>query len=212
MAADVSWLIGGPQGSGVETAANIFSRVCARLGYNVFGKREFYSNIKGEHSYFVVRVSDKAVRSNVNDVDLLVSYDAETIFRHAEEVADKCAVLYDSDLDSVSTADVKTLDAPFRERLEAHLAEIDRPNTIHGILEVAKERGAHVFPASFSSLLGRLAEEEGNPKLKGMKRLFNVIGVSLSLGVLSMPTAPLLEAPVTPRRPIRRRRGPRRRP
>lgn len=194
MATDVSWLIGGPQGSGVETAANIFSRVCARLGHQIFGKREFYSNIKGEHSYFVVRVADRPVHSNVDDVDLLVSYDAETIFRHAEEVADKCAVLYDSDLDAVSTGDVRTLDAPFRERLDAHLADLGQPNTIQGILEVAKGRGAHVFPVSFSSLLEKLAAEEGNPKLKGMKRLFNVIGVSLSLGVLSMPTEPLLEA------------------
>jgi len=40
---DFTWLIGGPQGSGVETAANIFSRVCGGIGYQVFGKREFYS-------------------------------------------------------------------------------------------------------------------------------------------------------------------------
>ena len=38
---DLTWLIGGPQGSGVESAANIFSRVCAALGYEIFGKREF---------------------------------------------------------------------------------------------------------------------------------------------------------------------------
>ena len=35
---DYSWLIGGPQGSGVDTAANIFSRVGAKLGYHVFGR------------------------------------------------------------------------------------------------------------------------------------------------------------------------------
>jgi len=44
VATELSWLIGGPQGSGVESAANIFSRVCASLGYQIFGKREFYSN------------------------------------------------------------------------------------------------------------------------------------------------------------------------
>jgi len=33
MTFDFSWLIGGPQGSGVDTAANIFSRVGAKLGY-----------------------------------------------------------------------------------------------------------------------------------------------------------------------------------
>ena len=86
MRTDISWLIGGPQGSGVESAANIFSRVCARLGYRIFGKREFYSNIKGEHSYFVVRVSDKKIHSGVSSVTLMVSYDAETIFRHCFEV------------------------------------------------------------------------------------------------------------------------------
>ena len=79
---DFTWLIGGPQGSGVESGANIFSKVCAEMGYQIFGKREFYSNIKGEHSYFTVRVANKKIHSNVNDVTLMTSFDAETIFRH----------------------------------------------------------------------------------------------------------------------------------
>jgi len=83
---DITWLIGGPQGSGVETGANIFSRVCAEMGYQVFGKREFYSNIKGEHSYFSVRISDKKIHSNLNDVTVMASFDAETIFRHFNEI------------------------------------------------------------------------------------------------------------------------------
>ena len=37
---DVSWLVGGPQGSGVESAAGIFAGACASMGYHVFGKRE----------------------------------------------------------------------------------------------------------------------------------------------------------------------------
>jgi len=53
---ELTWMIGGPQGSGVETAANIFSQVYSKMGYHVFGKREYYSNIKGEHSYFAVRI------------------------------------------------------------------------------------------------------------------------------------------------------------
>ena len=55
---DLTWVIGGPQGGGVETAANIFAGACAASGLKIFGKREYYSNIKGEHSYFGVRVSD----------------------------------------------------------------------------------------------------------------------------------------------------------
>jgi len=86
MSTDITWLIGGPQGSGVETGANIFSRVCAEMGYQVFGKREFYSNIKGEHSYFAVRVADKKIHSNLNDVTVMVSFDAETIFRLSRKI------------------------------------------------------------------------------------------------------------------------------
>ncbi len=76
MTTDLTWLIGGPQGSGVESGANIFSKVCAGIGYQIFGKREFYSNIKGEHSYFAVRISDKKIRSNVNDINMMVAFDA----------------------------------------------------------------------------------------------------------------------------------------
>src|SRR3972149_159075 len=52
---DLSWMIGGPQGSGVDSSANVFARACAHAGLNVFGKREYYSNIMGERSYFALR-------------------------------------------------------------------------------------------------------------------------------------------------------------
>ena len=194
MTTDISWLIGGPQGSGVESAANIFSRVCAKMGYHIFAKREFYSNIKGEHSYFTVRVADKKIHSNVNDVTLMISYDAETLFRHSDEVMKGGAILYDSDLDAITTDDVRTLDTPFKSRLHAKLESQNKPFTVAGILETAKEKGVTLYPISFSEILQTLAEETENPKLKNMKRMFNVIGVSLSLGLLRMPPESLIES------------------
>jgi len=184
---DFTWLIGGPQGSGVESGANIFSRVCAEMGYQVFGKREFYSNIKGEHSYFTVRISDQKIHSNVNDVTLMASFDAETIFRHFDEVISGGGIIYDSDLDETKTDDVHTLDAPFKERLHKDLESKHKPFTIAGVLEIAKEKGVSLFPVSFKSILSSLAEETENPRLKGLVRMFNVIGVSLSLGLVKMP-------------------------
>jgi 2-oxoglutarate ferredoxin oxidoreductase subunit alpha len=185
---DFTWLIGGPQGSGVESGANIFSRVCAEMGYQVFGKREFYSNIKGEHSYFTLRISDQKIHSTVNDVNLMVSFDAETIFRHFDEVISGGGIIYDSDLEKIKTDDVHTLDAPFKERLHKDLESKNKPFTIPGVLEIAKEKGVLLFPVSFKSILTSLAEETENPRLKGLVRMYNVIGVSLSLGLVKMPT------------------------
>ncbi len=194
MNTDLSWLIGGPQGSGVESGANIFSRVCAGVGYHVFGKREFYSNIKGEHSYFAERISDKKINSNVDDVHLLVSFDAETIFRHADEVIKGGTIIYDSALDNTQADDVHTLDQYFKSRLEIHLKSQNKEFSIKGILESAKDRGVNIYPVSFRDILSKLAEETNNPRLKGMIRMFNVIGVSLSLGLLGIEPKPLLDS------------------
>ncbi len=187
MSTDITWLIGGPQGSGVETGANIFLRVCAEMGYNVFGKREFYSNIKGEHSYFAVRVSDKKIHSNLNDVTIMVSYDADTIFRHYDEVISGGALIYDTNLEKITSDEVITLDSPFKDRLHKELEAKNKPFTVAGVLEIAKEKGVNIYPISFRDILSKLAEESDNPKLKGLIRMFNVIGVSLSLGLLKMP-------------------------
>ena len=194
MDTDLTWLIGGPQGSGVESGANVFSKVCARVGYQVFGKREFYSNIKGEHSYFAVRISDKKIHSNVNDVHLMVAFDSETLFRHADEVIKGGAIIYDSDLESIKLEDVHNMDQNFKSRLERQLKSKNKESSIKGILETAKERGVAMRPVSFREILAKLADDTNNPKLKGMIRMFNVIGVSLSLGILGLDPKPLLDS------------------
>jgi 2-oxoglutarate ferredoxin oxidoreductase subunit alpha len=191
MSTDISWLIGGPQGSGVESAANIFSRACASMGYHIFGKREFYSNIKGEHSYFTVRVSDKPIHSNVNDVTVMVAFDAETIFRHYSEIISGGAIVYDSDIEQTKIDEVHTIDAPYKSRLEKQL----KPSlVVQDVLDFAKNNGAKLYPISFKTVLSSMADETNNPRLKTMIRMYNVLGVSFSLGILKMPPQTLLES------------------
>ena len=192
--ADFTWLIGGPQGSGVDSGANVFSKVSASMGYRVFGKREFYSNIKGDHSYFTVRISDEEIHSNVNDVNLIASFDAETIFRHYDEVPKGGGIIYDSDLSKVTVDEVHTLDIYFKERLIQELQSKNKPLTIAGVLEILKEKGVNLYPVSFREILSNLSEHTGNPKIKGMVRLFNVIAVSLSLGLIKMSIDPLYQS------------------
>jgi 2-oxoglutarate ferredoxin oxidoreductase subunit alpha len=175
----------------VESGANIFSRVCAEMGYQVFGKREFYSNIKGEHSYFTVRIADEKIHSNVNDVNLMASFDAETIFRHYNEVISGGGIIYDSDIVETKTDTVRTLDTPFKERLHQELESKNKPFTVAGVLDIAKENGVLLFPVSFKSILQTLSEENENPRLRGLVRMYNVIGVSLSLGLVRMPPSSL---------------------
>jgi len=191
---DLTWVIGGPQGGGVESAANIFAGACAGCGLKIFGKREYYSNIKGEHSYFGVRVSDKTINSNVTGITMLAAFDAETLFRHADDVYDDGAIVYESDLENIKTDEVPTLDKPFKARLEKYIASKNKPLTVKGILEIAKERGVTLYPVSFKTILATLADEMNNPAIRGMFRMLNVLSVSVSIGLLGLPPDTLLRS------------------
>jgi len=191
---DFTWMIGGPQGSGVETAANIFSQVFSKMGYQVFGKREYYSNIKGEHSYFAVRISDKKIRSSVKGTNLLIAFDAETIFRHADDVLENGIVIYDSTLENMRVSDVITFENDFKGRLENLLKSKNKEASVKGMLDLASENGVKVHSVSFRSLLTELSEKLENPRIKNMSRMFNVLGVSLSLGLLMIPSEKLTES------------------
>ncbi len=191
---DLTWVIGGPQGGGVESAANIFAGACAGCGLRVFGKREYYSNIKGEHSYFGVRVADREIRSNVSGITMLAAFDAETLFRHADGVFDDGAIVYESDLEAVKADEVPTLDKPFKARLLKLLASKNKPATVRGVLDLARERGVTLYPVSFKAMLATLADEMKNPSIRGMFRMLNVLSVSVSIGLLGLPPDTLLKS------------------
>jgi len=194
MTFDFTWMIGGPQGSGIETAANIFSRVSAKLGYHVFGKREYYSNIKGMHSYFAVRISDQNIQSNVIGTDLLVAFDAETLLRHAEDVRKDGAIIYDPAILDTTLDEIPFLEHGEKTRLFEFLASNGKEPKVGSFLELAKENGVNDYPISFSGVLSEIASEQNNPQLASMKKMFNVLGVSFSLGIMKSPIQPLLES------------------
>ena len=193
MTFDYSWLIGGPQGSGVDTAANIFSRVSAKLGYHIFGKREYHSNIKGEHSYFVVRLSDEKISSNVNGANIMVAYDAETLIRHCLEIFKDGAIIYDSSVINTTIDEIPTLEVGYKKRLLEFFKSKNMAPNVSSIIDLAKKNGVKVYPVSFRDVLANIANELGKPELSRMVRLFNVLGVSFSLGILKAPIEPLLE-------------------
>ena len=44
---DISFIIGGPQGGGIESSGQIALKAFVVKGYNVLGTREYHSNIMG---------------------------------------------------------------------------------------------------------------------------------------------------------------------
>ena len=178
-------MIGGAQGSGVDTSANIFARAAAAGGLFVYGKREYYSNIKGEHSYFQVRVSKTPIRSHVDTVDLLATFEEETIFRHALEVRKEGGIIYNVDQDGTKLDDIPTIERSVRAFLNAEFTRNGLSADVKGVLELARRKGVHVYPVPYDYLLKKVGEKFGESSLSSLQRMLNVMAVAASFALLS---------------------------
>jgi len=180
---DINWMAGGPQGAGVDSAANIFGRACGYGGLCVFGKREYHSNIKGLHSYFHLRVSDHEVSANVNDVDLLAAFDAETVIRHIGEVVPSGGIIVDKEQVGTKVFNIPTLPYEFKNELRKYMEQKGLGDTLSGFLNSAQKAGVHVFQVPYMDLLKQTAAKLGIDKISTVTRMINIltIGVSFSL-------------------------------
>jgi 2-oxoglutarate ferredoxin oxidoreductase subunit alpha len=180
----INWMAGGPQGSGVETAANIFGKACGYGGLYVFGRREYHSNIKGLHSYFHLRVANKEILANINDVNLLAAFDAETAVRHLDEVLAEGGVIVDSKDSSIKVLDIPTLPPEYKEELSKRLKEKNIGETLEDMLQNARERGVQIFPVPYSDLINKIGEKLGISQLSKITRIINVLTIGVSFGLL----------------------------
>ena len=170
----VNWMAGGAQGSGVDTSANIFGKACCYGGLYVFGRREYHSNIKGLHSYFHLRISPEEILANVNDVDLLAAFDAETAVRHLNEVVPEGGVIIGSQQVNTKVLDIPTLPPEFKAELAKFMKENHVGETLNDWLNHAKQRNVHVFPVPYIELLNQIGAKLGIEKISKITRMINV--------------------------------------
>ncbi|MDQ6711447.1 MAG: 2-oxoacid:acceptor oxidoreductase subunit alpha [Candidatus Dormibacteraeota bacterium] len=140
---ELSWVIGGPQGGGINASAEIYAKALMRGGLHVFANIEFHSNIMGKHSYYRVTAAPVPVHSHIDPIHMLVALDQETLFGdaverkhypshtgHVHQVAPEGGIVYDADLKiddaRFGREDVLLYPIPFFEVLEEALAQVGK--------------------------------------------------------------------------------------
>lgn len=184
----ISWVIGGPQGSGVDSASHIFLKSLAMSGLNVFGKREYHSNIKGEHSYFSVRFSNQSVRSHVDKIDILATFDAETIVRHSPFLVNGGILIYDPDVLSKKIDEIHTLDNSSKLRFIQFLSDSKKEPNFKGLFERLKERNVVLLELPYFRLIKEFSEHIQDNSLSRLARITNVMSLAASFAVLEFDT------------------------
>jgi 2-oxoglutarate ferredoxin oxidoreductase subunit alpha len=192
---DFVWMAGGPQGSGVDSGANIFARACCYGGLHVYGKREYHSNIKGLHSYFHVRVSPKEIGADVDRVDLLATFDAETIVRHVWEVSSGGGIIVDKDVLGTRIDAIQPLTPPFRMELRKMLEKRGaKAETVNDLLNEVKKDNVRTYSVPYMEVLKDVADEIHEEKLSKLTRMINVLALGVSFGLINYDKTPVEKA------------------
>ena len=162
MKREIAILMGGPQGAGLETAAQVLSTAFAVTGRYVYSYREYYSNIKGRHTYIQIRVSpDRLPRAPIERLDALSFIDAESVFHHYQEAGEGSVIVYDTSAMKTKLRSIVSMEPETRERISKALESEGCEQTVEGALRCAEKHGARLLGLDYRLLLKEFSQRTG---------------------------------------------------
>jgi 2-oxoglutarate ferredoxin oxidoreductase subunit alpha len=81
---DVSIVLCGSAGQGIQTVEQIITQVLKRSGFHVFGTKEYMSRVRGGSNSTEIRISSKSHPSLLNRIDILIPFDGGAL-KHVEK-------------------------------------------------------------------------------------------------------------------------------
>jgi len=93
MKVDISVLVGGEAGQGIQTVGNMLARTCHAAGLYVMMINDFESRIRGGHSFSQLRISNRPVLGPANKNHLIIALDESTCRMHISDLVDDGLVL-----------------------------------------------------------------------------------------------------------------------
>jgi 2-oxoglutarate ferredoxin oxidoreductase subunit alpha len=135
---EISVIVGGRAGDGINNAGAIIAQLFNHLGYYIYMYTDYPSLIRGGHNFALIRAADIPVGAYNSHIDYLVALNQETLNLHLPQCPD-CTVVANSDL-------VKSI----------HNGQTVSVNTI------LKEESAPPITAN-SAMIGAFAKSAGIP-------------------------------------------------
>ena len=106
MVQDISILIGGAAGQGIQTIGALLARVCNNAGLFIFSVDDFESRIRGGHSFHLLRISTQALTAPCFKPDILVALDEKTHEYHKDTVSSTGITILNSDENRKEKSDI----------------------------------------------------------------------------------------------------------
>lgn len=110
---DISLVLGGAAGMGVQTVEALLMAVLKREGYNVFASKEYMSRIRGGSNSTEIRVTNKKRNAFVKRVDFLFAMDKDVIPHLEKRITQDTIILGEREKVCDLSGECHVIDIPF---------------------------------------------------------------------------------------------------
>ncbi len=112
---DVSIVLCGQAGMGIQTVESILTRMLKLAGYNVFATKEYMSRVRGGNNSTQIRVSSGPVSAFANRIDLLITLNKGAVQHLQERISQETMVLGEAEVagDEAASGRFRFVKAPF---------------------------------------------------------------------------------------------------
>jgi 2-oxoglutarate ferredoxin oxidoreductase subunit alpha len=95
---EISVLIGGKAGDGINSAGSMVAQLLNHLGYRIYLYFDYPSLIRGGHNFAIIRGSEQDVGTCRNHIDFVLALNEETIERHKDKYTPNTVIISNRDL------------------------------------------------------------------------------------------------------------------
>lgn len=165
---DISIVLGGAAGQGVQTVETLLVQILKKEGYFVFASKEYMSRIRGGSNSTEIRITTKKRRAFVKKIDLLFALDKEVV-PHLKHRTTKRTVII-GEKSKVCDTDCSVIDIPF-SRFAAELGHPIYTSTVAvGVVLGLLQADESVFHEYLRSHFARKGDEVVNKNIEAAKK------------------------------------------
>jgi len=113
---DISIVLCGQAGQGVQTVEFLLTRLLKQAGYHVFATKEYMSRVRGGANSTSIRVSGKPVAAYVSRMDMLIALNQGAVEHVADRLSPETVVLAEREvIAGAEIGSARLLDIPFTQ-------------------------------------------------------------------------------------------------
>jgi len=184
----IRFLIGGPQGRGVETASFMFIYGVGAAGYYIYARREFWSNIAGgRHSYVVGTISESwPAPAPGNTVDIALTFDGHAVLEHVFHLRQGSYLVYNTEEETKMPDSYSMISKALAERLKKFAKEKGFEPTVGNFVKYLRENGVETVGVPYNKTITEIGRKIGVTSPVMLARFVNTFVVALGMGLLGL--------------------------